>query len=568
MMKKGEKEHAEEFATVMPYRGYDELKGDQIIGEPYEKDVNGQMIKMVKVKRKALYQKYGDNNYRRVINKDLVRAVRKGKFKPYVGDNPDHWDYTEATAALDVIRDYVDVLNTIDLVRPYTEAELTENFYGEKFLEKTFEEIDQHISAIDDLLEGNVLVEGFEDRIKKAADYLEGAMKNKEFTTRGVFHERVSLMDKSAVLSIDIGDLGVDVLRTYEEDLFAVDANMISMQEVYAGVGDRETYAMNSIRDRLVELYDDIFDRQDGEKIVGLVEGGDEIVFAFDLSREGESAKIDEFRRRLQGEIGVPMRVVLTSHEVKRKASMQGLSVKEYYPQVESKDYIDPRLEAHILSMDRSERGADASKTCEAMLRKLHKMIENVSAYGPLTEAKIRETVILQGLQIKEWEVVDTLELSDRQDFEEVKPLTFKVTNLDGSVAEMTPDALQEKISGFYEQVSSLHQAIEDTYTFTNNVRALVAGAVYSPKQYRTDAEESYERKVFDALGEMRGKVFAIDLKRVSDDGELVVDLVYGESSSWTDSDSFHAYPDMVGKSPSEVSEFLASMYASIKKSL
>lgn len=71
-------------------------------------------------------------SYRRVINKDLVRAVRKGKFQPYVGDNPGYRDYTEATAALEVIKEYIDVLNTIDLVRPFTEAELTDNSRGKK----------------------------------------------------------------------------------------------------------------------------------------------------------------------------------------------------------------------------------------------------------------------------------------------------------------------------------------------------------------------------------------------------------------------------------------------------
>jgi hypothetical protein len=278
-----------------------------------------------------------DNKF--VLNKDLLRAVRKGKFE------------TDNKELLDSISLYIKKLNLLDAVKPFIQKELA----GAKESAARNKELAVKIKK------GEVLND--EER-KQAVDILRANEKNEkgaEFTSNSEFHKRAMGMNDAAYVSLDVLDLGVDQLLEYESalqdvEMAAEDKKAEKFTEVSLAAGDATTEKLRDFRKKVAQVCKE-FGLAEG-LIVGEI-GGDELTLAVDMgegSKLQEEGKMEEFLFALKEATNT--RVIKTA-------------VSRAEKHVDDEASLQDKRDAHAEAMKRAEQGAAIAKDVEEACRKL-----------------------------------------------------------------------------------------------------------------------------------------------------------------------------------------------------
>lgn len=271
-----------------------------------------------------------------VLNRDLLRDVRKGKFK------------TDDKSALEKISLYVKKLNILDVVKPFVEEELA----AIKNVTSGNHELAVKIKAGERLTDSER---------KQALEILQANEKDKEYTANSEFHKRATEMNDAAYVSLDVLDLGVDLLLEYESGLQEIEAasedkKAKKFNEVSLSAGDETTLKLREFRKKVAEVY-----RQFGlgdDLVVGEI-GGDELTLAVDIGANSvlsEKGKMEEFLFALKEATNT--RVIKTV-------------VSQAEKHIDKETNSQAKVEAHLEAMKRAEEGAAIAKDLEEAARRL-----------------------------------------------------------------------------------------------------------------------------------------------------------------------------------------------------
>ena len=283
------------------------------------------------------------------INRDILRDVRKYKFKVAEGDKLNE-DMLEDVSL------YVRKLNLLDIRKPFTHAELSgeENIQGSE-ISVAAERAEQKELA-EKIRSDNYSAEDG----KKAAEFLDRDPKDRYCTSKEKFVSGAVKIKNCSYVMLDRLDLGVDLLRSYEQLEQDVLSGKIELGDASVAAGDDTTKAMRDLRQMVREEFGRAFP---GEEFLSLV-GGDEISLAIDNDRVPQD-KIDEFLLTIQSK--TRSRVVRSV--VTGRSSATATAAKE----------------EHLAALKRTEDGADQLKQIEAEVSKLREKLRD----------KLREYLLL-----------------------------------------------------------------------------------------------------------------------------------------------------------------------------
>lgn len=286
----------------------------------------------------VIFEQRGDKY---VFNRDLLRDVRKGKFK------------AENKKLLDKVALYVKKLNILDAVKPFVKEDIsaTKNEAVANY------ELSQIIKNKQDLSP---------DKRRAVAELLQANEKDAEYTSNSEFHKRAVGMKDAAYISLDVLDLGVDLLLEYESALQEVEhvdesKKAEKIKEVSLSAGDRTTNKLRDFRKNVAQVYRE-FGLGDG-LVVGEI-GGDELTLAVDIGNDSilqAKDKMDDFLFALKKATNTRVVKTVVSQAEKHigdKVSEQGV------------------IEAHLEAIKRAEQGSVIAKDIEEAARKLGRILK------------------------------------------------------------------------------------------------------------------------------------------------------------------------------------------------
>ncbi|MDD2757964.1 MAG: hypothetical protein PHD72_01130 [Patescibacteria group bacterium] len=286
---------------------------------------------------------------RRTINRDLVRAIRKNKFEPAPGQEE----------AVKKVEQYIRRVNLLDLFKPLTADEIAGKNSLPGSADDTLKNKVDKTRRLIDLAKMKDLNQA--DRQAVAA-ILKVDQKDATCASPEIFHSEAMKMPDAVYVSIDVMDLGVDLLLEYERLLNDIDAGKISLAEASLKAGDSTTKRMREVRAKVAEVCGRYYSK---DKIFTLV-GGDEVTVALP---NGED--INDLLLELQK--ATNSRVVKTAVGSAERADGEsgredGASLP--LPEGEKKrGREDQRLREHLGAIKRAEQGAEVSKAIETARR-------------------------------------------------------------------------------------------------------------------------------------------------------------------------------------------------------
>ncbi len=302
------------------------------------------------------------------FNRDLLRDVRKGKFE------------TDDKNTLRKVSLYTKKLNLLDAVKPFVFEELdavsAEAEENKQLAKKIW---DQENKKSEDLNPSDV---------EKVAKALSTEEKERDYTSKSEFSKRAVLMKECAYVSLDVLDLGVDLLLEYEDILQDLDKKTGQEQidefnNRSLSAGDKTTNKLRTFRKDVAQICKD-FGFVDG-LITGEV-GGDELTLAIDTSNIDEE-KLEEFLFALKDKTNT--RVIKTVVAKSDKdASME--------------DDLFKLSEMHLQALKRAEDGVAIAKDIEEAERKLNRFLKQQGESAAKEKiASLRGLFILENGQVK-----------------------------------------------------------------------------------------------------------------------------------------------------------------------
>ena len=213
-----------------------------------------------------------------ILNLDLIREIRKGTFKP-VSDS-------RQLAVYHDVKSYIDAINIFDVTKPYVHSEISgEKVYG---TERTIEEQIHRTSDLALRLRSGAITE--EER-KELALLLKQDGKDRMCSSTMEFHRKSLEISNCSYISLDVLDVGPELLQEYELLLQRVANGRMTFDEAQLIAGDATTKKMRHFRAKVTEAYKELC--HGDEPIMSV--GGDELVLSMD------TAKVtDEFILRLR----------------------------------------------------------------------------------------------------------------------------------------------------------------------------------------------------------------------------------------------------------------------------
>lgn len=272
------------------------------------------------------------------LNKDVLRDVRKGKFQ------------TQDGVKLQAVSLYIKKLNLLDAVKPFVFADVetaAKSAERKKALAKKIK-----------------MGESLNTKEKRdVVEMLRAEEKDSAYTSKSEFSKRAVDMEDCAYVSLDVLDLGVDLLLEYEsilQDIDGVEDNkkMEKFNEAALEAGDKTTEKLVEFRRKVASVCKEKeFGIGDG-LITGEV-GGDELTLAIDTSKIDEET-LDKFLFRLKKETN--SRVIKTVVAKSEKS-------------IFSDTTHEKKMEAHLQALKRAEIGAAIAKDIEDVERKLNRLL-------------------------------------------------------------------------------------------------------------------------------------------------------------------------------------------------
>lgn len=304
------------------------------------------------------------------FNRDLLRDVRKGKFKPKSGQED----------LLKQISVYTKKLNILDFVKP---------FIYEEGLVKVQADTVEAQGLAKDLKTGKQLDK---EKLKKMLDSDERAP---AFTSRMEFDRRAISMAKAAYISMDVLDLGVDLLSEYQQEI-----EMINNDPSLSDTERMDRFKLASLRagdkttQRLRDFWEGVekvcVDKKLGEGLITGLVGGDELTLAVEIGNGPGQMTEAQVRDLI--------------FALKNKTNSRVIQTVVAHSQRDNSGETDKTVlaEAHVEAMNRSAEGAAILKNMEEIARKLSRLLAKGKKEGVGIDLKGLEKLFsIEGITVR-----------------------------------------------------------------------------------------------------------------------------------------------------------------------
>lgn len=277
-----------------------------------------------------------------VLNKDVVRDVRKGKFKAQNDETN--------KKMLELVSVYLKKLNIIDVIKPFIS--------DEDGIKKAATNAEAKKNLADQIRTGELSAE-YREAVVKA---LRAEEKDARFTSKSEFNKRATAMNNVAYVSLDVLDLGVDQLLDYESILQEVDnlegeEKLKKFNELALEAGNKMTKKLEEFRDVVAEVCGKFGLNKD---LIAAEVGGDELTLAINTEEVTEEQLLE------------------IMYELKQKTNTRvtktvvAKAEKNISPDSSEKS----RVEEHLKAIKRAEAGAGIAKDVEEAVRKLNLILQ------------------------------------------------------------------------------------------------------------------------------------------------------------------------------------------------
>ncbi|MFA5174802.1 MAG: hypothetical protein WC430_00020 [Patescibacteria group bacterium] len=285
-----------------------------------------------------------------VFNKDILRALRKGKFAPASG-------FENIFAETNL---YMKKLNLLDIVKPFTAEEIS----GKSDLVGSGENLKNKLEKLNGLIEKlkNKENKFTPDDVDAVCKELDKDVKDNRCTSVAKFHKEAIKITNCAYISVDALDLGVDLLLEYESALQELEKETDvlkkknNMKEALVKSGDEATEKMRNVRGKILSV---ISEANPGVEPLIFV-GGDEVTIALDSAKATDELLL-KIKEKTNTRV-IKTVVAQAERNDKNTAETTGLSVSD-------KEYLI--IDNHIKAMEKSEKGTEQAKKIEEEIRKL-----------------------------------------------------------------------------------------------------------------------------------------------------------------------------------------------------
>ncbi|MFA6424394.1 MAG: hypothetical protein WCV83_03745 [Candidatus Magasanikbacteria bacterium] len=290
----------------------------------------------------VIYEIYGENSGIFELNRDLLREVRKDKFRPQTG-HEEIWNDLKA---------YVKGLNIFDVVKPFTADEVGK--------------IKDETDSIDTITSGVRRKDA--QNCRQAVETLDRNEKDERFTSEARFHAEAVKIKNCAYLSLDVLDVGIDQLLDFEQRVQAVGNKDMSFAQASLEAGDLMTKKLRLMRGQAYEICKR-FGITQNERMNGLV-GGDELTLAIDLD------VVDEDGRKIFDDGDKKLNKLILQLRRETNSRVVKTVIAESRRNSTSADMIE-RTKEHLKALKNAEEGTNQAKQVENALRQLDKFIKS-----------------------------------------------------------------------------------------------------------------------------------------------------------------------------------------------
>lgn len=362
-------------------------------GEVHGKEFSSEDEKMVVEEWKRLHEKLAEEelvddrgrsvplfillpNGSRRVNANIVRDVRKGVFRAASGQERVIEDFTA----------YLEALNVFDNTKPYTHGELQgEAVSGDgRVLKQIVEDTVSCVSKMEaDHLDADAL---------KEISSLRREGKDRSCTSALEFHAKALEIPDCVYVSMDVLDVGVELLQEFELLMKSVDRGEMSFDEAQCIAGDRTTESMRAFREKVSRIYRESFG---GDPL--MLVGGDEIVLAMNKRKATDELMLSLRKLRFGARKTSSVRVV----KIAIGSSERSSDIED----------VDRTKREHLDAIRRSEDGVAIAKGLEKIGRSILFEINDLprSERGTwrrkLSDCGVEDFAILQRADSQEFEI-------------------------------------------------------------------------------------------------------------------------------------------------------------------
>jgi DNA-binding HxlR family transcriptional regulator len=330
------------------------------------------------------------------LNRDLIRLHRKNGLKVDEGD-------ANKVLIKEKIAEYIKAINFIDFFKPYALDELSPNSENPG----KFEELQARYNLAQKIKayhsgDQNVRFESAELELLKKSINKEN--KDANFDSEVEFVSKSLEISDGTYLSLDIVDVGVDQILSYEQMANNFQANRLGVREgekpfnpekVLAGVGDEVTEKLRDVRARMKEVF-----TKHGLDNVNFLVGGDEFTISLPTDQVTDELLFD---LRKAAEVFNGARLVRTDRQTDPGADLKTKQLEHARALIQSEQGIEESklLEKRIAGFKQTFVTELLSKK-EELEQKIGKKIEKDSEISDLVQRSIDESGINRFIIVQE----------------------------------------------------------------------------------------------------------------------------------------------------------------------
>lgn len=284
----------------------------------------------------------GEGAERSAINPDLLRAIRKNKLKVKKGD-------TENALIVEKLKAYKEAINFFDYMKPQVAEEISDGSLNEDLVFR--KGIERKLNSGEEISS---------EEFERIYELMSKELKDPNCSSKAVFHEKAVQIDNCSYISLDVLDVGVDILLSYEELANKMSFGEMDEDEIkkeMLAIGDETTIKMRDFRHIVLEVL-----KKNGiDAPISLV-GGDEFTIALDTSLVSKNLL-------LAIKEATNTRVIHTA-VASAERSVDSQEEKKDFNSIDDEGF-EKRFTEHLLALNRAEEGASKVKEIEAGFRNL-----------------------------------------------------------------------------------------------------------------------------------------------------------------------------------------------------
>ena len=361
----------------------------------------------------------------------LMRSIRKGKFKL----RPE--DKEKFGPIVNDLAEYLRRINVLDIMKPFTHEEIngseTIRDSDQKFSARMQEQKDLSVKLVSD----NELDEQETQRI---IELVENNPKNEFCTSDEKFHADVLKIKNCTYIQLDRLDLGVDLLKEFEQlqQKVLLDSDTMELRDASVKAGNAVTQAMRDMRQTAHDEFKRIFPEQEFLTLVG----GDELTICIDNDKV-KKEDVEELLFSLYKETNSRVIQTVITETMRNSEGDAKLTKLE-----------------HLQALKRVEAGNDISKKIEEGKRDLEIRLRQ-SKLGkslPENELDLFEIDIINALDLNNFVIVD----DERDGFR------VKSKRQNGELIVRSPDMVNNAILDVFNYMKSANVTKEELLRITS----------------------------------------------------------------------------------------------------